>query len=256
MSASSYTAAGLDPARPDDIEKLLMRPAGEDHAWVGFIRGDDHFERVKMNFERVHDLKHIRDRSEDADFPSTPLLKQLYAKQLFEAMVDFTVSPTKTFIDNPDSVQVKRLKMMSNFAFEFLARELVDVVAKVHCGRLGFRPWIRNEECKTDWGYEEYDMFSERFGEVCNACRRSKAFVYSMITSNEACRFASSPKNELGLKEANMRGNKNKAEMLREVSDQRKQGSAKPGKKRVRESDGTDDGGNGGPVAEKGPESV
>ncbi|KAK3943227.1 hypothetical protein QBC46DRAFT_421512 [Diplogelasinospora grovesii] len=92
---------------------------------------------------------------------------------------------------------VQRVRKLSNIEVEILAWELLYTIKEVQEGRYNIGKWT------YDWRHDNYDTFLDRFLDVLDACKKSKAVVHGMLTANFASRIASAPFTEFHRKVTN-----------------------------------------------------
>ncbi|KAK1827146.1 hypothetical protein QBC39DRAFT_437403 [Podospora conica] len=198
----------------ENFKQLLAQPQG---AWQGYIKS---FEECIEVRQRLREQRLVKlDQNDDAsdDFPYTPEAKMECAKQITEAIIDYT-----DFIEDKDQQnhhQVNRLRAMSGLEIEVLAWEILMAVENAYLGNLGF-PALPDEverKAKKNWRYRSFGSFGARFEQVKHACRVSKSVVYNLTTSPAILSLASDPVHQVGTKISNKilndkRAKKNQAE--------------------------------------------
>ncbi|KAK4445707.1 hypothetical protein QBC34DRAFT_384071 [Podospora aff. communis PSN243] len=188
-----------DPTKPEGLRRHLLE--WRTGLWNGLISGREHLQAIKATHAKLLNTTPKADAKGDSSFPHTDEQRKAYAKLLFHAMADFT---NCIVIPGRLALTVKALQEMSDFSYELLAWDLVDMLAEVHLGNLGFPPLMYNLDGQeaTGFTYTQYSTFSARLGDACKACKTSKALVYAIMSPDKMLRVAASPRTEVDYYEA------------------------------------------------------
>ena len=187
-SASVPAPVARDPAR--SIKDLIDVRTGK---FAGIIKDMDDFEAVEKEHARLlnerykptHDdsLEHFI--SPNALYPTTREERITLVGELFEAIVDFTSLEKETY-------QTKRVRAFSDIQVEIIAWTVLvrsfsfrnsscqyerllthcllqKAIKEVHDRKLGIPPWAGED--KTDWYYERFYSFADRFLAVRESLR-------------------------------------------------------------------------------------
>ncbi|KAB5576621.1 hypothetical protein GE09DRAFT_1185294 [Coniochaeta sp. 2T2.1] len=221
---NAYSLAPL-AAASEPLEAMLQSKTRE---YKPLFRGLDHAQAVREAYDRLNDKKRAANVPDANDFPTEPHELHNRAKELFDAILDFSDAEEKPRLvvkktkkrkasemedngddgdDYPDNgnreftenTAWKRIRNASDVEINLLAWNLLRRMRDAQNGIVGIGPWT------TNWKYSQYTSFDERFKATKIVCRLSKTAVASMMSADDVFtkRLVAAPNKEIKQKRSN-----------------------------------------------------